>query len=82
MAALPAGWLFPGNARARQDVACELNLKIAYYEALGAQVIDLHARGLSVDQIVRKLCGGPMWVEFVTLGHFSRRHLVLSYLRF
>jgi hypothetical protein len=33
-----------------------------------------------VSEIVRAVCGAPMLIEFVTLGHFSRRRLVLSYL--
>ena len=81
IAALPVEWLFPGSARARQHPAQELAGKIAYYEALGEQVFDLHRRGRSVSQIVRQLCGGPMSVEWITLGHFSRRWLVLSYLK-
>ena len=38
-------------------------------------------KGWSVDAIVRDLLGRPSLVEAVTLGNFSRRHLVLSYLR-
>jgi glyoxylase-like metal-dependent hydrolase (beta-lactamase superfamily II) len=80
LAALPTQWLFPGSARVRENPAEELRIKIDYYEALGGQVLELHKRGWSVPAILRKVCGGPMWVEVVTLGHFSRRHLVESYL--
>ncbi len=80
IAALPATVLFPGSARVRDDPATELAAKIAYLEELGERVLALHEQGRSVRGIVRALLGGPMLVEFVTLGHFSRRQLVLSYL--
>ncbi len=80
IADLPARWLFPGSARVRENPADELQRKIAYLEGFGERVLELHQEGRSVNEIVRALCGGPMWIELVTLGHFSRRRLVLSYL--
>jgi glyoxylase-like metal-dependent hydrolase (beta-lactamase superfamily II) len=80
VAALPITCLFPGSARVRQDPIQEIMEKIAYYEILGEQVLEMNERGWNVSRIARHLCGGPMWVEIITLGHFSRRQLVLSYL--
>ncbi len=80
IASLPASMLFPGSARVRDNPARELAAKIAYLEELGERVLELHQQGLSVKEIVRALCGGPMLIEFITLGHFSRRRLILSYL--
>ena len=80
IAALPASQLFPGSARVRRDAAAELATKIAYLEELGERMLTLHRRGWSVNEITRQLCGGPMLIEVITLGHFSRRRLVLSYL--
>jgi len=80
IAALPATTLFPGSARVRRDPATELAAKIAYLEELGERVLALHRQGRSVRGIIRALLGGPMLIEFITLGHFSRRRLVLSYL--
>ena len=80
IAQLPITWLFPGSARVRQDPLPEIEEKISYLEETGEKVMDLHRLGRSVDQIARALFGGPMWVERITLGHFSRRHLVRSYL--
>jgi glyoxylase-like metal-dependent hydrolase (beta-lactamase superfamily II) len=80
VACLPAGWLFPGSARARQDPDREIAAKIEYLEALGERVLDLHQQGRSVNEIVKVVCGGPMWIEFITLGHFTRKQLVQSYL--
>jgi glyoxylase-like metal-dependent hydrolase (beta-lactamase superfamily II) len=81
IAALPATTLFPASARVRDNPAAELAAKIAYLEELGERVLTLYRQGQSVNQIVRALLGGPMLIEVITLGHFSRRRLVLSYLR-
>ncbi len=80
VAALPAKRLYPGSARVREAPAAELAAKIAHLEELGEQVLSLHRQGRSVNEIVRALCGGPMLIEVITLGHFSRRRLVRSYL--
>jgi glyoxylase-like metal-dependent hydrolase (beta-lactamase superfamily II) len=80
IAALPATMLFPGSARVRENPAQALADKIVYLEELGERVLALHQQGKGVSEIVRALCGGPMLIEFITLGHFSRRRLVLSYL--
>lgn len=81
VAELPARKLFPGSARMREDPPQAIREKITYLEDLGQQVLALHQRGWTVAQISRKLMGGSTFVEFVTLGHFSRRNLVRSYLR-
>ena len=80
MAALELQILFPGCARMRQSPLDDLNAKIEYYERQGSRICDLHNAGRSENQIVQQVCGGPMWIEFVTLGHFSRKWLVRSYL--
>jgi glyoxylase-like metal-dependent hydrolase (beta-lactamase superfamily II) len=80
IAALPATMLFPGSARVRDNPADELAAKITYLEELGEGVLALHQKGWGVSEIARTLCGGPMLLEFITLGHFARRRLVLSYL--
>jgi glyoxylase-like metal-dependent hydrolase (beta-lactamase superfamily II) len=73
--------LFPGCASVREEPQQSLEDKIAYLEDLGGRVLELHKSGWKVSAIARELLGGPMWVEIVTLGHFSRRQLVLSYLQ-
>ena len=72
--------LFPGSAQVRENPKRELDAKISYLEDLGEQVLELHQQGWEVQEIVRALCGGPRLVELFTLGHFSRRRLILSYL--
>lgn len=80
IAALPLDRMFPGSARVPDDPAGILYQKIVYLEDLGGRVLELHRQGWGANSIARSLCGKTMWVEWVTLGHFSRRRLVLSYL--
>ncbi len=80
IAELPAVRLFPGSARVRDNPAGELKAKITHLEELGERVLELRRQGWGVPAITRALCGGLMPIELVTLGHFSRRRLVLSYL--
>ncbi len=77
---LPATRLFPGSAQVRENPKQELESKIAYLEDFGGRVLELHHKGWRIRAIVRALCGSPMQIEWITLGHFTRRNLVLSYL--
>jgi len=81
MAALEVKTLFPGCARVRQAPQAELQAKIQYLEQLGDQIHRLHQRGLGIAAITRQVCGGPMLIEVLTGGRFSRRNLVRSFLR-
>jgi glyoxylase-like metal-dependent hydrolase (beta-lactamase superfamily II) len=80
LAALPLTMLFPGSARVRWEPGKEIIAKIEYYEAMAARVDELAQRGCSERQIARRVFGRAMWVELVTLGHFSRLHMVKSYI--
>lgn len=80
IAALPISRLFPGSARVRDNPHQALREKITYLEETGEIVQQLRQQGLSIDAIARALFGGPMWIEYVTAGHFTRRELVKSYL--
>ena len=81
VAALPAKILFPGCARVRIDPQAELRNKVAYLEEMGERVLALHRQGMGVAAIARAVFGGPLWIEVLTHGHFTRRGLVESYLR-
>jgi glyoxylase-like metal-dependent hydrolase (beta-lactamase superfamily II) len=77
---LGASTLFPGAARVRDNPGEAIRDKIDYLERLGEQVLELDRQGKSVGEIVRRLCGSPMLIELLTLGHFTRAHLVRSFL--
>jgi glyoxylase-like metal-dependent hydrolase (beta-lactamase superfamily II) len=72
--------LFPGSARVRHAPFDEITAKIAYYEEQGRHVLELHQNGYSLPKIARQVFGPAMWIEVVTLGHFTRQRLVRSYL--
>lgn len=80
IADLKADWLFPGCARARQNASSALAEKIAQLQELADRVLALHRQGLDERQITRAVCGPPMGIEPITLGHYSRRALVRSFL--
>jgi glyoxylase-like metal-dependent hydrolase (beta-lactamase superfamily II) len=77
---LPLSKLFPGSARVRDNPREALINKIQYLEETGAKVEEMQQKGMSINAIARAVFGGPMLIELVTLGHFTRRNLVKSYL--
>lgn len=81
IAKLPATRLFPAAARVPDNPRQALTDKIAYLERLGEQIREMDRQGKNVREIARSLCGGRMPVEWITLGHMTREHLVESYLR-
>lgn len=81
VAALPVRRLFPGAARVPDDPVAALREKVAYYREMEGRIRAMHGRGMGVGAIARALFGGPMTVEWVTMGHFSRRNLVRAFLR-
>ncbi len=81
IAALGPTLLLPGAARVRAEAVPALLEKAAYLEELGGRIVAMHRQGRSEAEIVRAACGGPMLIELITLGHFSRRGLVRSFLR-
>ena len=80
VASHPIRWLFPGCARVRENPQDELQQKIDYLQETGEKVLELNEKAVSVREIAGILFGTPRWIESITLGHFSRKHLVLSYL--
>jgi glyoxylase-like metal-dependent hydrolase (beta-lactamase superfamily II) len=73
--------MFPGSARIRDHPRDDLSARINYLAETGERVLDLYKKGRSVDAIAQEVFGGSMLIEFITRGHFSRRNLVLSYLK-
>jgi glyoxylase-like metal-dependent hydrolase (beta-lactamase superfamily II) len=72
--------IFTGSGNVRKNGSTALKEKIAYLESMGEQTLELHLRGLSYRQIRRKLFGREMLIAYVTLGHFSGKHLVRSFI--
>ena len=81
IAVLPINTLFPASAHVREKPREDIQDKIIYLESIGEQTLTLHQKGWDEKAIARKLFGGPMPIEWFTLGHFSRRYLVKSFLR-
>ncbi|NIM96436.1 MAG: MBL fold metallo-hydrolase [Anaerolineales bacterium] len=81
IAELPIDKLFPGCARVRDNPQEDIKVKIAYLEDLGGRALELHSRGWSTNSIARSFPKGPTFLELLTLGHFSRRSLVRSFLQ-
>lgn len=78
---LPLKILFPGSARVRHNPSAEIKNKISYLEELGQKVLILNKKGMDVKSIIHTLFPKPMFIEFFTFGHFSRKQLIMSYLK-
>ncbi|MDQ7783730.1 MAG: MBL fold metallo-hydrolase [Desulfomonilaceae bacterium] len=72
--------LFPGSGTVRSNAYEELASKIDYLETMGHRVDELYRKGWSRRRIRRKLFGPEMFIAYFTLGHFSGRNLVRSYI--
>ncbi len=71
--------LFAGSGTVKDDASQALDEKIRYLEETGARVLELHGRGLSYGRIRKLLFGPEMPIAYYTLGNFSGRNLVRSY---
>ena len=80
LAKLEISRLFPGSGTVRDNPRQDIALKIKYLEATGERVRELHQKGLSLSRIGNAVFGGEMPIAYITLGHFSGRNLVRSYL--
>ncbi len=72
--------LFPGSGTVRENPQEELTRKIAYLETMGRRVHELCDKGWTRRSIRRKLFGSELFIAYFTLGHFSGRNLVRSYI--
>lgn len=80
MAALDLRLLFTGSGSIRDNPATLLSEKIRYLEETGEKALALHRQGLGARQIRKRLFGREGWLAYATLGHFSGKHLVRSFL--
>ncbi len=81
IARLDIGVMFPGSGNIKERPVHLINRKIQYLEELGEKVLALHGEGLGVKEIRKRLLGREHPIAYWTLGHFSGRHLILSYLK-
>jgi len=81
IALLEVSRLFAGSGTVRENPSKDLLEKIDYLEEIGRRVRELHQRGLSPRQIAHRIFGPELLIAYVTLGHFSGKGLVKSYLR-
>jgi len=80
LAKLESPRLFPASGTVRDNPRQDIVLKIAYLEEMGERVRELHQKGLSLGQIRNEVFGRELPIARITLGHFSGRNLVRSYL--
>jgi glyoxylase-like metal-dependent hydrolase (beta-lactamase superfamily II) len=80
MAALDTTLLFPGSGTVKDNPKDELRRKIEYLEETGARINDLRRRGISRRRIRRLVFGSETAIAYFTLGHFSGRRLVRSFI--
>jgi glyoxylase-like metal-dependent hydrolase (beta-lactamase superfamily II) len=80
IAQLDPGLLFPGSGSVRKQPRKEILLKIDYLEEMGERVLTLKRKDLSNRQIRKRLFGKEMLMAYFTMGHFSGKNLVRSYI--
>ncbi len=80
IAGLDASVAFTGSGTIKKKPRQEMLRKIAYLEETAARVGNLHAQGLSYHQITKTLFGKEMALRYLTLGHFSGKNLVRSFI--
>jgi glyoxylase-like metal-dependent hydrolase (beta-lactamase superfamily II) len=80
MASLEPQVLFTGSGTVRHDASRELAEKIDYLEETGQRVLDLHAKGWGLPRIQAHVLGREELICYLTLGNFSGRNLVRSFL--
>lgn len=79
VASLDISLLFPGSGSVRRNPIPEIIRKIEYLEELGKHVLSLYHKGMRYARIRRKLFGAEMPIAYLTLGHFSGKNLIRSY---
>ena len=79
LAGLGPGLLFSGSGSIRNNPQADLRQKILYYEDIADRVLTLHSRGWGYGRIRRSLFGREIPIAYFTLGNFSGKHLIRSF---
>ncbi len=80
LASLDPQVIYAGSGSIRSDARKELEAKIQYLEKTGQLVVSLHRKGWSRRRIRLEVLGREMPIALYTLGHFSGKNLVRSYI--
>jgi glyoxylase-like metal-dependent hydrolase (beta-lactamase superfamily II) len=76
---LDVALLFSGSGRVREAPRADLLEKIHYLEDTAEQVLRRHRQGLSYSRIRHELFGRELPISYLTMGHFSGKNLVRSF---
>jgi glyoxylase-like metal-dependent hydrolase (beta-lactamase superfamily II) len=80
LAGLDPQVIFAGSGSVRNDAREELASKIQYLEETGERVLSLHRKGYSKRRIRLEVLGRELPIAIYTLGNFSGKNLVRSYI--
>ncbi len=80
LADLEPAFIFSGSGSVKQDPKNEILKKLEYLGDTVDRVWDLHRRGHSYRTIRGKLFGPETLLHYITLGNFSGRNLVRSFI--
>jgi glyoxylase-like metal-dependent hydrolase (beta-lactamase superfamily II) len=80
IARFDASLAFTGSGSIKRAPQSEIYWKIKYLEETAERVWDLHRKGLSRSRIRNELFGKEMLLNYITLGHFSGKNLVRSFI--
>jgi glyoxylase-like metal-dependent hydrolase (beta-lactamase superfamily II) len=81
IARLDASVAFTGSGSIKKAPQQEIKEKIEYLEETAERVWELHNKGLSPSRIRKELFGKEILLNYITLGHFSGRNLVRSFIK-
>jgi glyoxylase-like metal-dependent hydrolase (beta-lactamase superfamily II) len=79
LAALETTLLFSGSGSIRRNPRTVLRRKVEYYEEIADRIRALHGRGWGYGRIRHRLFGREIPLAYVTLGNFSGKNLVRSF---
>jgi len=78
---LDVGLIFTASGSVKEDGRNALKEKVDYLEEVGRRVLELAEQGVSFSRIRRKVFGPELPIYYITLGHFSGKNLVRSFIQ-
>lgn len=80
LAAFEPEVIFSGSGSIKTDATDELKRKIQFLETTGTKVLELHKKGVSVNEIRKRIIGPELLIRYITLGHYSGWNLINSFI--